>query len=430
MNSITGFAKPSSKTFPASVPGSKSYTNRALIIAAHQIGKTVVHNALICDDTIYLSKALSAFDGLNVTQNGNSFLVERSGETIGAPDEPVYLGAAGTPVRFMLSFAASATGQTLVTGNERLSERPMKDILDAFDTAGIEYECKGEPGHLPVLMTGGPAKTSEWKINGEISSQFTSSLLIHASQQLDKTKVAVEVLNYLVSRPYINMTLEMMAKVGLKVAEPESNHFEISPCRSSASDIYVEIDASGMSYILTAAVLTQSTIEIKGISRKSAQGDVGLVGIYEQMGCKVEEKEDAIVFTGAPISGITVDMETMPDVAPSLAMTGVVASGPVTITNIANLRVKECDRISACCDELKRLGVKVEEGDDWMKIYPAKTLKAAQVKTYDDHRIAMAFSLLGLIAEGISVEEPECVSKSFPDFWKEMQRFVDFHQSN
>ncbi len=430
MDSITGFKKRSTKPFPANVPGSKSFTNRALVIASHQIGKTRVHNALICDDTIFLSKALSAFDGLNVTQDGNSFIVEREGETIGAPDEPIYLGAAGTPVRFMLSFSASAKGKTLVTGNERLSERPMKDILDAFDTAGIEYECKGEPGHLPVLVTGGPAKTDHWKINGEVSSQFTSSLLIHASQQFDKPKITVEVLNYLVSRPYINMTLEMMAKVGLQVAEPEKNHFEVTPCcRSSASDIHVEIDASGMSYILTAAVLTQTTVKIKGISKTSAQGDVGLVSIYEKMGCKVEEQDDAIIFTGAPISGITADMETMPDVAPSLFVAGVVASDPVTITNIANLRVKECDRISACCNEMKRLGVEVEEGDDWMKIYPAKTLKPAQVKTYDDHRIAMAFSLLGLIAEGISVEEPECVSKSFPGFWEEMQRFVDFHQA-
>ena len=429
MDSITGFDKRSSKPFLANVPGSKSFTNRALILAAHQIGKTKVHNALICDDTKYLSKALSAFDGLNVTQDGNSFNVERSGEVIGAPEEPIYLGAAGTPVRFMLSFCASAEGKTLVTGNERLSERPMKDILDAFDTAGIQYECKGEAGYLPVLVTGGPAKTAEWKINGEVSSQFTSSLIIHASQQHDKTKVGVEVLNYLVSRPYVNMTLEMMDKVGLKVPEPVANHFEITPGRSSASDIHVEIDASGMSYILTAAVLTQTTVEINGISKKSAQGDVGLVSIYEKMGCKVEEKDNGIVFTGAPISGITVDMEKMPDVAPSLAVAAVAASAPVKITNIANLRVKECDRISACCDELKRLGVEVEEGEDWMKIYPAKTLKPVQVKTYDDHRIAMAFSLLGLISEGISVEEPDCVTKSFPDFWKEMQRFVDFHQS-
>ncbi len=428
MDSITGFKKKRSEPFPAHVPGSKSFTNRALIIAAHQLGKTTVHNALICDDTRYLSAALSAFDGINVVQDGNSFHVERTKETIGAPEEPIYLGAAGTPVRFMLSFAASAEGQTLVTGNERLTERPMQDILDAFDTAGIEYECKGEPGHLPVLITGGPAKTDHWKVNGEISSQFTSSLLIHASQQLDKPKVTVEVLNYLVSRPYINMTLEMMSKVGLKVDEPKTNYFEVTPGRSSASDIYVEIDASGMSYILTAAVLTQTTVRIEGISRKSAQGDVGLVGIYEKMGCKVEEEDNAIVFTGAPVSGITVDMETMPDVAPSLAIAGVVASGPVKITNIANLRVKECDRISAVCNELKHLGVEVEEGDDWMTIHPAKSLKPGQVKTYDDHRIAMAFALLGLISEGISVEEPECVSKSFPDFWKEMQRFVDFHQ--
>lgn len=427
-DAITGFKTRNPEPFIASVPGSKSFTNRALVIAAHQLGRTVIHNALICDDTIYFSKALSAFDGLDITQDGNSFIVERSNETIIAPEEPVYFGAAGTPVRLMLSFVSSAKGQTLVTGNERLSERPMKDILDAFDTAGIEYECKGEPGHLPVLVTGGAAKTANWKINGSVSSQFLSSLLINASQQLDKPEVNIEVLNYLVSRPYIEMTLEMMEKVGLKVEEPEPNHFKVTPCRSSASDIEVEIDASGMSYILTAAVLTQTTVKINGISRKSKQGDVGLVDVYKQMGCQVKDEEDAILFTGAPISGIDIDMEKMPDVVLSLAVAATQASGPVTITNIANLRVKECDRIAAACNELKRLGVEVEEGDDWMRIYPAKTLKPVQVKTYDDHRVAMAFSLLGLVVEGISVEEPECVSKSFPGFWDEMQRFVDFHQ--
>lgn len=429
MNSITGFKKTSSKPFPASVPGSKSFTNRALVLAAHQLGRTVIHNALICDDTIYFSKALSAFDGLDIVQDGNSFIVNRTSETIVAPDEPVYFGAAGTPVRLMLSFVSSAQGQTLVTGNERLSERPMVDILDAFDTAGIQYECKGEPGHLPVLVTGAPATTADWKINGSVSSQFLSSLLINASQQLDKPEVNIEVLNNLVSRPYIEMTLEMMATVGLKVEEPQPNHFKVTPCRSSASDIHVEIDASGMSYIVTAAVLTQSTVKISGISRKSKQGDVGLIDVYKQMGCKVEDDDDSITFTGAPISGIDVDMEKMPDVVLSLAVAATQASGPVTITNIANLRVKECDRIHAACHELARLGVEVEEGEDWMRIHPAKTLKVEQVKTYDDHRVAMAFSLLGLIQEGISVEEPECVSKSFPDFWKEMQSFVDFHQS-
>jgi 3-phosphoshikimate 1-carboxyvinyltransferase len=427
-DAITGFKTRNPEPFIASVPGSKSFTNRALVIAAHQLGRTVIHNALICDDTIYFSKALSAFEGLDITQDGNSFIVERTSETIVAPEEPVYFGAAGTPVRLMLSFVASAKGQTLVTGNERLSERPMKDILDAFDTAGIEYECKGEPGHLPVLVTGGAAKTANWKINGSVSSQFLSSLLIHASQQLDKPEVNIEVLNYLVSRPYIEMTLEMMEKVGLKVEEPEPNHFKVTPCRSSASDIEVEIDASGMSYILTAAVLTQTTVKINGISRNSKQGDVGLVDVYKQMGCQVKDEEDAIVFTGAPISGIDIDMEKMPDVVLSLAVAATQASGPVTITNIANLRVKECDRIAAACNELKRLGVEVEEGDDWMRIHPAKTLKPVQVKTYDDHRVAMAFSLLGLVVEGISVEEPECVSKSFPGFWDEMKRFVDFHQ--
>lgn len=415
--------------YDAVIPGSKSFTNRALLIAAHRVGKTIISDALICDDTCYLAKAIDAFGGISVTQEGTTFTVIRDNKEIFAPSVPIFLGGAGTPVRLMLTFASTANGETLVTGNARLTERPMKDILNAFDTAGIEYQCKGVQGFLPVLVTGAPAKTDSWQVNGDISSQFLTSLLLHASQQSQFDSVTVSVPGHLVSRPYINMTLEMMRSCGLQISEPSENTFTVMPCSPTAEEIRVEVDASGMSYLLTAAAITNSSVRIPGITLNSAQGDAGLAKVYEQMGCKLTQEEDAIVLTGDKLSGLDVDMEDMPDVVLSLAIAATQASTPTTITNIANLRVKECDRIAACCNELARLGIQVEEGSDWLRVYPAQEITPAQVHTYDDHRVAMAFSLLGLLNEGVSVEDPNCVSKSFPKFWEEMSRFINFHST-
>lgn len=414
-------------SFIAHIPGSKSYTNRALTIAAHTPGKTTIEGALICDDTKYLAGAIGAFGGLNVSQSGSTFIVERSQEEISSPQEPIFLGGAGTPVRFMMAFSSSAKGKTLVTGNPRLTERPMADLLNAFDTAGIEYTCEGKSGFLPVVVTGGSAKKNNWSVNGEISSQFLSSLLIHASQQHQFEEVTVKATGHLVSRPYVNMTLDLLAKAGISVQEVEQNTFKVLPSPPQLDSYSIEVDASGMSYFLIAAAITQSTVTIDGISLNSAQGDVGLVKVLEKMGCEVHSTNSSITLTGAPLKAIDVDMEVMPDVVLSLAMAAAIAEGTTTITNIANLRVKECDRIAACCNELTKLGVDVEEGSDWIKIKGTSTLNPAKIHTYDDHRVAMAFSLLGLLYEGIEIEDPNCVSKSFPNYWQEFDRFCVFH---
>ncbi len=426
MDSLSPIRSQQNKPFTANVPGSKSFTNRALVLAAHKKGRTVINNALICDDTCYLAKALDAFGGLSVQQGQNSFIVERTQDRLTAPQEPIYMGGAGTPARLMIAFASGVEGQTLITGNTRLCERPMLDILAALSEIGVEYSCEQLAGCLPVKIQGGVITSNQWQVNGNISSQFLTSLLIHASQQLQFPSVDIKVNEHLVSEPYINMTLSMMRAVGLRAEKFANHHYRVYPGAVDCQDIDVEVDASGMSYLLAAAVLTHSSVRIPGITLNSAQGDVGLVRVFEQMGCEVKEENNAIVLTGKPITGIEVDMEIMPDVVLTLAIVAAQASSPVTVTNIANLRIKECDRIAACCNELKRLGIKVDEGEDWLRVYPG-TLSAAEVECYDDHRVAMAFSLLGLIQPGITVADPACVSKSFPVYWQEMQRFMDFH---
>jgi len=429
VNKLNVVNKINNELFVAEVPGSKSYTNRALILAAYRVGKTKITNALICDDTQYLATALNGFGGITVEQVDNGFIVDRTQKIITSPSAPVFMGGAGTPARFLLAFALTAEGVTTVTGNPRLSQRPMQDILDAFSVMGNEFKCLEAEGCLPIEIIGGLAKNNDWQVSGEISSQFLSSLLLHASQQSHFDEIRISVPKNLVSKSYVNMTLDMMINVGLNIIESQENVYIVHPSAVLSDNIQVEVDASGMSYLLTAAVLTRSKVKITGISRQSAQGDVGLIDVYEKMGCKVIEDEQGITLIGQPITGIDVDMEVMPDVVLSLAVAASQASSSTKITNIANLRVKECDRIAACANELQRLGVEVEEGADWLIIHPNKELLSANINTYDDHRVAMAFSLLGLIASGISVEDPSCVSKSFPNFWHEMTNFLAFHET-
>jgi len=414
------------RPFTARIPGSKSYTNRALVLAAQRPGTTEVAGGLDCDDTRRLAAALDAFQGLAVRATPDGFRVERSQTTLGAPAQELHMGAAGTPARFMLAFAAAARGATVVTGTARLCERPMGDLLDALRALGIRCECLAKDGCLPVRVHGGAPGTSAWSVAGATSSQFTSALLLYAAQQ-PLGPITLRITGHQVSRPYVEMTRAMMRACGLAAERTGVDTIVVTPGRPSAERIAVEVDASGMSYLLAAAAVTGTTVEIPGIGGGSAQGDVGLARAFERMGCRLELGTDAIRLTGGALSGIDIDMETMPDVVLTLAAVAARARGSTRITNIANLRLKECDRIHAAAQELERLGVGVEEGPDWLVIHPTPSLRAAEIHTYDDHRVAMAFAVLGLVSPGILIEDPGCVAKSFPGFWEELERFRAHH---
>jgi 3-phosphoshikimate 1-carboxyvinyltransferase len=424
---VESLKKRNPEPFVARIPGSKSYTNRALVLAAMRRGTTEVTGGLDCEDTQRLAAALASFSGLSVASTGTGFRVERSQDVLGAPTKEVHMGAAGTPARFMLAFAAAARGTTVVTGTPRLCERPMGDILTTLRAIGIRCECLGKEGCLPVRVHGGAPKTRTWRIHAGVSSQFTSSLLLYASQQAPGEPIEIELEGHQVSRPYVEMTRAMMEECGLRTERVREDRIHVTPGMPKAATIPVEVDASGMSYFLAAAAVTGSTVEIPGIGAGSAQGDVGLARAFERMGCRLELGPRSIRLTGAPLRGIEIDMETMPDVVLTLAAVAARATGTTRITNIANLRVKECDRIHAAAAELARLGVKVEEGQDFLVVHPSGKVTPAEVHTYDDHRVAMAFSVLGLVQPGITIEDPDCVAKSFPGFWQELARFTRHH---
>lgn len=416
--------------FRAVIPGSKSFTNRALIIAAQRMGETVIRGGLHCDDTDHLAACLNAFGGLSVQKTADGYVVRRSARRLTAPEHSLYIAGAGTPARFLLGFAAMAEGSTIVRGNARLNERPMGDLLEAFDAMGVLYECLSAPGVLPIRIQGGLATNCDWTVRGDTSSQFTSSLLLLAAQQREggAGEVTVRVRGRLVSRPYVNMTIQMIREVGIAVRVADADTFVVTPGEPKRGVIQVEPDASGMSYFLGAAAVTGTSVLIPGISADSAQGDVGFAGLLERMGCTLAwSREGLLLSSSGKLCGIDCDMDTMPDTVLTLAAVAALAEGSTRIANVGNLRVKECDRLRAAATELQRLGVSVEEGPDYLVIHPSGRINPADIETYDDHRVAMAFSLVGLCRNGVVIKEPACVAKSFPAYWREFARFQDHH---
>ncbi|MEV6974457.1 3-phosphoshikimate 1-carboxyvinyltransferase [Kitasatospora sp. NPDC093806] len=399
------------------VLGSKSYTNRYLAIASLSGEETVISGALLSDDTLYFAKAIEAFGHVRteIDHETAEIRVTPTGRPMRAPAEDVFVGGAGTPLRFLISMAGHAEGETVITGNARMQERPMGDLLAALPALGVDAVAVRGNGSPPIRVSGafhGGSTT----ISGQVSSQFTSSLIINAIRAESDT--AITIADDLVSKPYVEMTLAALTEMGVTVERDGFERF-IVPAGQKArgGHVTVEPDASGMSYFLAAAAVLGGRVTIPGIGAGSHQGDVHLVRALEQMGCRAELGASSITLHGGPLRGIDIDMEAMPDVVPSLAVVAAFAEGTTRITNIASLRVKECDRIAAVTAELRKMGIAVEEFPDAMHI-TGGVPHGAVIDTYDDHRIAMTFAVAGLRTEGVVIKDPGCVAKSFPSFWR------------
>lgn len=432
MRTPTPPGRTSAVPFRARIPGSKACTLRALVLAAQRPGTTRVEGGLRSDDTDLLARALGSFEGLEVEALEQGFDVTRTRAPLGAPRSELDLGGAGAAARFVLACAAAAEGATVVTGKARLRERPMADLFEALGALGIRIEALGRPGHLPVRVHGGAIEPRVWRVRAGVSSQFTSALCLLAARQ-PAGPVRIELEGQAVSRPYVDLTLAMMSAHGVRAERDGADALVVHPATPSSAVIPVEVDASSASYLLAAAAVTGTAVEVPGLGLGSHQGDVGFARVLERMGCRLEPGRDSIALAGGPLSGVEVDLCSMPDVALTLAAVAAVARGPTRITNVASLRVKESDRIAAAARALERLGAGVEEGPDWLAIHPrggerpADRLLSASIDTRDDHRVAMAFAVLGLVAPGIEIRDPGCVAKSFPGFWTELERFAAHH---
>jgi 3-phosphoshikimate 1-carboxyvinyltransferase len=401
------------------VPGSKSLTNRALLVAALADGPTTLTNALFSDDSRYFSQALASlgFD-VQADASAGTMRVVGQGGRLPAETAELYVGNAGTAARFLTALLTLGHGAYVLDGSARMRERPLSDLLDALRQLGARVESATGCPPVRVLASGLPG--GQARVAGDVSSQYLSGLLLVAPYAQAPVELIVE--RGLSSQPYVDLTLAVMADFGVTVEREGYERFCLSPARYRAQASYaVEGDASAASYFLAAPAILGGTVRVENIGGGSRQGDVAFVDVLAQMGCTLSDSGDGLAVTGPPsgaLRGVDVDMRHIPDTAQTLAAIAPFANSPTTIRGIASARLKETDRVAAVCAELRRLGVTVEEYPDGLKIYPAERLGPARIETYDDHRMAMAFALVGLRSPGVEIENPGCVAKTFPHYFE------------
>ena len=398
------------------VPGSKSLTNRALLIASLANGTTHLTNTLFSDDSRYFAKALQTlgFD-VQLDEVKHAMTVKGLGGKIPAKNAELFIGNAGTAARFLSAFLTLGNGEYILDGEPRMRERPIRDLVDSLTQLGAKLEPTNNCPPVKITANGLPGgKTT---IAGDISSQFLSALLMVAPYA--QTPIEVTLSTDLNSKPYVDMTIAIMKDFGVEIERNQYSRFTIHPSHYSPLSSYaIESDASAASYFFVAPAICGGTVKVENISRKSVQGDIGFLDVLHKMGCVITESDNSIMVHGpSSIVGVDVDMRDIPDTAQTLAAVAPFADSPTRIRGIASARVKETDRVHATCVELDRLGVRVEEHEDGMTIYPVEKMRSASIQTYNDHRMAMAFSLIGLRFDGVTIENPACVSKTFPNFF-------------
>ena len=402
-----------------SIPGSKSYANRALVIAALAKGTTTLANLPSCDDTKYMLEAIKLL-GAKVEEVSKTEVNVTSPEKL-SYDGEIDVGGAGTAMRFLTSLCSLGVGDVILSGNERMCERPIEDLVRALETnvdGTIIAKNKTENGERcpPLQIDSFGLKGGTIKLKGTTSSQYLTSILLSAPKAKDE--VTVEIVGELSSKPFVDMTIDIMKTFGVNVKNNNYESFLVPKASYLAKEYFVESDSSGVSYFLAAAAITGGKIKINNINPDSAQGDIHFIEVLEKMGCKIEKGENYLqIESDGELKGIEVDMNAMVDTAQTLAVLASVAKGKTKITNVGSLKVKETDRITAIKNELEKCGITVEAGEDYLVIEGGKPT-SAQIETYDDHRMAMSFAVLGLTVPGIKIENPTCVSKSFPEFWE------------
>lgn len=412
------------------VPGSKSITQRALIAAALASGESCLTGPLASEDTQYTSEALRLM-GVGIHVETDKWIVKGRGGNISPPGSDIYLGNNGTATRFLTSVAAMGDGIFNITGDKRMEERPIEPLMRALQGWGVEIESINRTGCPPLRInahgiSGGKTVLPEGK-----SSQYLSSLLLVAPYA--KQEALLDVQGEVLSKPYVRMTMAVMASFGVNVVCNDSlTSFQIPQGEYSARTYDIEGDASSASYFWAAAAITGGDVRVANVPEPSLQGDAVLVDIFERMGCGVErDAKGTRVIGPEKLIGVEVDMGDCPDVVPTLAVVASQAHGRTVIKNIEHLRIKECDRLHVMAVELAKLGAQVQEKQDALIIEGqggnASRMQGAVIETYNDHRIAMSFAVAGLVVPGMQIKGEGCVVKSFPDFWERFKKL--YHDS-
>ena len=401
------------------VPGSKSLSNRALLLAALAEGETELTNLLDSEDIEHMLNALTKLGvSYRLSEDKTQCVVQGNGGAFNVAEPlELFLGNAGTAMRPLCAALAASNVDTVLTGEPRMEERPIGDLVDALREADAEVTYLKNEGFPPLQIKGKTLNGGEMSVDGSVSSQFLTALLMAAP--LFSGDVTIRIKGELVSKPYIDITLDTMAKFGVTVKNDNYQTFTVSGDAKyiAPGKFMVEGDASSASYFLAAGAIKGGTVRVTGIGQNSIQGDIRFADVLEAMGATVVWNDEYVEVTGAPLKGVNMDMNHIPDAAMTIATTALFAEGPTTMTNIYNWRVKETDRLAAMATELQKLGAKVEEGHDYIKVWPTDSLKHAEIDTYNDHRIAMCFSLVALSDTPVTINDPGCTRKTFPDYF-------------
>ncbi|MEY3045063.1 MAG: hypothetical protein RL242_1905 [Pseudomonadota bacterium] len=410
------------------LPGSKSLSNRVLLLAMLSEGETFIENLLDSDDVRRMIDALAKLKiSYEEDRPGKKIRVKGEGGRIPVDKAELFLGNAGTAIRPLTSALTLGHGRFVLDGIERMRERPIQDLLDGLNQLGAQVRSIDNTGCPPVEIIANGLPGGVTKLSGAISSQYLSAILL--ASPYAQTPVEIRIKDHLVSIPYVEMTIRLMNRFGVNVDVSEdfkSFHINAPQSYKSPKTYFVEGDASSASYFLAGAAITGGTVTVIGCGTDSLQGDAQFAKIMEMMGAEVQWEANQITVRGSGnLKGIDVDMNEMPDAAMTLAVAALFAKGTTAIRNIYNWRLKETERLKAVSSELKKLGATVEEGEDYIIIEPPEKLLPAKIATYDDHRMAMAFSLAACGEVPITILDPSCVSKTFPDYFDQLSKLTN-----
>ncbi|WP_448213023.1 3-phosphoshikimate 1-carboxyvinyltransferase [Colwellia sp. MEBiC06753] len=404
------------------LPGSKSLSNRALLIAALAKGTTKITNLLVSDDIKHMLNALKTLGidyqlsdcGTECTVVGNN------GFFHSATPLELYLGNAGTAMRPLCAALAASNGEFILTGEPRMKERPIGHLVDALNQLNADIEYLENTDYPPVKIHGKALTGNTVTIDGSISSQFLTAILMVAPLLTTDTEIKID--GELVSKPYIDITLDIMKRFGVTVENNNYQSFLVKGNQSyQAVERYmVEGDASSASYFLAAGAIKGGEVTVHGVGKLSVQGDKHFADVLEKMGAEVIWHDESITVKGQPLTAVDMDMNHIPDAAMTIATTALFAKGTTVIRNIYNWRVKETDRLTAMATELRKVGAEVIEGEDYISVTPPTSLTHAEIDTYNDHRVAMCFSLVALSDTPVTINDPKCTAKTFPDYFEKL----------
>ena len=403
-----------------SAPPSKSYSVRALLLGAMAEGTTTITNCLDADDTRYALEALRTI-GYDIGGSIQREIYIGERKTMSANEVPIFVGNAGTAMRFFTGWLAFTPGRFLLSGEERMHNRPIGDLVEVLRQIGAEVEYVEKEGYPPLRIRGKKMRGGfNVTISAATSSQFVSALMLGGSTLPDGITLRISTM---ASGPYIDITADILTTFGAHV-ERSGNQITVRGSRLNLAEYRVEGDYSSASYWFAAAAATRGTVRVRGLASPTAQGDAAFLDILKSMGCEIVTGEEVTVTGPSTLSGGTFDCNATPDIVPTLAAIAPLASAPVDIVNVANLRVKESDRLATVSSELRRLGATVEERPDALVIQPGWSSAPATIETHNDHRIAMSFAISGLARGNVTIADERVVSKSYPRFWKTLDEVV------